>query len=132
MTDHEQLIELEPLLRELGWWPEEIILSMVWCSEVQTGCLYDFNEALASGSSPYTTSKSPIEWEHALAIVTDRAEKELVKRGWSFMKPGDVSDVSWEEPESPGGDYSSLADALRVEINRQNNEEAREHEAPYK
>ena len=92
-TDHEQLIELQPLMVELGWWPDKVI--------ARYGCWW--------------IKLTLLPPEFALAIVTQRAEKELCERGW-------IPDQVWGEYTEDVHECHkmghSLADALRVEIGR--------------
>ena len=114
MTDHDTLIEIEPLLRKLGWWPDDIK-----CDFVGRWWLF-------------VPREPDDEWaylgdSYALAIVTHLAEKELCERGW-LRGPYPLTMYSEEKNDQ----CTSLADALRVEIERENNKEAQSHEAPYK
>ena len=109
MTDHDTLIEIEPLLRELGWWEDDLIHSE-YCSATRW-------ILRAAGSQ-----EIEIEQEHALAIVTQRAEKELGKKDWypSYTWGMYYPSLS-TKIEIKGGPAFSLADALRVEIGRKSN-----------
>lgn len=106
MTDHDTLIELEPLLRELGWWPKSFQRSTQLDSQ---------------GSTHWVYREDYIEDEYTLAIATGRAEKELCGRGWypcdewGFYCKKFMSDMT-------GYRDHSLADALRVELNRKESE----------
>lgn len=110
MTEHEQLIELQPLMEKLGWWPRELSDS----DGLDHSYYYDCDRGY---------ERSGIEDDHALSIVVGRAEKELVERGWSIIRDGNAYEGCpslclsvWDK-----GYHSaeSLADALRVEIERQ-------------
>lgn len=109
-TPHDTLAELQPLMETLGWWPKQI-----WRMSPETTWLYE------AENQP---EACPIEDEHALAIVTQRAEKELCGKCWVITKPGFECPADYRNPHksypSDEGPYEvSLADALRVEIGRQ-------------
>lgn len=115
MTDHDQLVFHEPLMRTLGWWPDDIVVNTTK-GRIGAACCY----------SPVEYMGQYIDPKYALAIVTQRTEKELCGRGWKGLKSS-VGTV-WYQP--PDLIKMSLADALRVEIER--NAEARSHTPPYK
>ena len=114
-TDHDTLIELQPLLRELGWWP--------WSLRYSEG-QWRYVNAL----EPHKPS-IPFDPSDALAIVTQRAEKELCGRGWMILKqPKPHLPTYWKSEwdtikPTTTGVINSLADALRVELTRQDTED---------
>jgi len=133
MTDHEQLTELEPLMRTLGWWPEML--------EFDDDLYYQDKPFVPHSSWTYTTDEDYAELldEHALAIVTHRAEKELCNLRYISYKSNKAE--IWNFPshrgfytidKDAGEVFHSLADALRVEIEREDNKEAQSHTPPYK
>ena len=103
MTDHDTLIELQPLLRELGWWPERL----------------HYTGTENSGHWMYLDIGFPDE--HALAIVTQRAETKLCGRGWTVTHRMYDTLCCLDLMDEDGlilNKYT-IADALRVEISRQ-------------
>lgn len=104
-TPHDQLTELEPLLKELGIWPSYIH---------KEGVLWYYENVLNPADDV------PINPDDLLAIVTTRAEKELCGRGWypSYTWGRYYPPLSLKV-EGQGGPSHSLTDALGVEIERQ-------------
>ena len=102
MTEHEQLLELEPLMNELGWWPEEIYL-------------VDSGKACILVERETFDQLEEIPDNFALHIVTGVAEKEMGKKGYDWYP------MTWgvyrNYRDHPVQNYS-LADVLWVEIER--------------
>lgn len=125
-TEHEQLIELEPLMQELGWWSERITRNY-------SGWEYRSDLWLDDESDNPSPTFHILEPEDALSIVVRRAEEELCERGWYPSDDWGTYRPSWFEnkkhslADAWGTDRPSwfenkkhsLADALRVEIERQ-------------
>ena len=97
---HDQLTELERLMRRLRIWPSKLH----YCDGTYGPC----------GWYLLHTS-NPLPNQYTLAIVTDRAEKELVDRGWSRGP----RQLTMYGPDTDGNDIT-LADALRAEIGGSN------------
>lgn len=113
VTDHDQLAELEPLMKAIDWWPE-IELRTWKRPNNSTSVIYTSHLSTKGHGASCVMSA-----EHALAIVTGRAEKGLVERGWRIRK--DWLGYMCMTPVAYNlGTSKSLADALRVEIKREN------------
>jgi hypothetical protein len=111
-TPHEQLLELEPLMRKLGWWPEDLIFGM----DDGNGSGQPYVCIILKTSSGGTIITNTF----ALHIVTGIAETELCgreRREWRVHRSS--LRISYIAPPSRGSSMlHSLADALRVEIER--------------